>query len=318
MLIESLLFCLGLLLLIKGGDLFVTASLQLAKRLNLPPIIIGGTLVSIATTMPELVVTISSSLKGSPELAVGNAVGSVIANTGLVVGIVAIICPVVIKDKEFKLPSRLMLLLAVLLFLLLLNKNFSQGKGLLLIGLGLLYLGHDFVKSFSAKNNTFSAGEQSTVKGINSLVKETLFFIIGAALIFGGSQLLITASLAIADYLDLPPLFVGLTIVALGTSLPELITALSCLKKGVTDLSLGNVIGANILGITIITGSAASIKPFSLQGSGELYSLGAMLIFLIMLIIMAKSEQKICRKEGAILILFYFAYIFSSFALRSL
>ncbi len=312
MLIYTALFIAGVLLLVKGGNYFVNSSLLFARRTGFSRMFIGGTIMSVATTSPELVVSATASLQGNPELAVGNAVGSVIANIGLVVGVTALISPVRVKKEEFYLPVRIMLISGVLLALIIADGSVPRWAGLLLLMAGLGYLVMDTFLNTRRRNNNASTsglGHEDEYP----LFRNIIFFLLGAGLVILGSRLLVYSSLNLALLLGLPPLFVGLSMVALGTSLPELVTAIMSLKRGVADLSLGNILGANILNITMVTGLAASILPFELRGREDIYSLLAMLVFLLLLFFLGRSGGRLSRQEGVILLVFYSVYIIMVF-----
>lgn len=307
-------FLIGLGLLIKGGDFFVSSSVNLARIFRIPRMIIGGTLVSLATTLPELIVTATASFQGNPQLAIGNAVGSVIANSGLIVGFTALVGVVLVRRRDFIISAWVMLGSALLLSFLILDGFVPRWGGVVLLLTGAVYLGADLIRNYRLnKNGEDKEAEQEILEKHGTAQRNFLFFLIGAVMVVGGSRLLVNSSLEIAEYFNLSDLFVGLTIIAIGTSLPELTTAIVSMRKKVVDLSLGNVVGANILGLTWVSGIAATINPFSLGGLGDLLSLLAMLLFVVMLLVMGFTHSKITRREGLVLILFYFAYIFGAY-----
>ncbi len=300
-------FFAGILLLIKGGDLFVNGSIHIARRTGIPRMLIGGTIVSLATTAPELVVSTFAGFAGNPELAIGNAVGSVIANTGLIVGLTALIRAIKVQREDFKWSAGMMVALSVLLTVFVLRGELSRLAGLVLILSGVFFLVVELWRSRRNKN----ANERQFVGevAVEGLGKNLLHFGLGALMVVIGSRLLVTSSIEIAKYLGVPPLFIGLTIVAVGTSLPELVTALVSVKKGVADLSLGNVIGANILCITFVSGSAVTINPIKLQTGGDIFSLMALVLFVIIFSIMGWTGKKISRREGLVLLVLYVVYV---------
>jgi len=307
-------FLIGLGLLIKGGDYFVSSSVNLARIFRIPRMIIGGTLVSLATTLPELLVTATASFQGNPQLAIGNAVGSVIANSGLIVGFTAIVGVVLVRRRDFIISAWVMLGSAVLLSLLILDGFVPRWGGVVLLLTGAVYLAGDLIRNYRLNNKGEKAeAEPEALENCGTSQRNFLFFIFGAAMVVGGSRLLVNSSLEIAEYFNLSALFVGLTIIAIGTSLPELTTAVVSMRKKVVDLSLGNVVGANILGLTWVSGIAATINPFALGGLGDLLSLLAMLLFVVMLLYMGFTHSKITRREGLVLILFYFTYIIGAY-----
>ncbi len=300
-------FIAGILLLIKGGDLFVNGSIHIARRTGIPRMLIGGTIVSLATTAPELVVSTFAGFAGNPELAIGNAVGSVIANTGLIVGLTALIKAIKVRRQDFKWSAGMMVALSLFLTVFVFKGELSRRVGLILILSGVFFLVIELWRSMrnkNAKDRQF-VGEVA----VEGLGKNLLHFGLGALMVVIGSRLLVFSSIEIAQFLGVPSLFIGLTVVAVGTSLPELVTALVSVKKGVADLSLGNVIGANILCITFVSGSAVTIHPFKLQAGGDIFSLMALLLFVIIFSIMGWTGKKISRREGFVLLVLYVMYV---------
>ncbi len=306
-----LLFLAGLFFLIRGGDYFVSSSVKLAGLLGIPRLIIGGTLVSIATTLPELMVTATASFQGDAHLAIGNALGSVIANTGLVVGFSAVVRAIWVRPRDFLVSAWVMLGAAFLLSVFLIDGYFPRWGGLIMLGAGAFYLTADLIRNYrlnkKSQNPSPSGGKGKAVG------KNLIFFALGALLVVAGSRLLVNSSLQIAAYFNFSTLFVGLTIIALGTSLPELTTAIVAMRRGVADLSLGNVVGANILGLTWVAGLAGTISPFSLDRTGDILSLLGMLIFVVLLLIMGFTQSRISRKEGLILLTLYLFYLLGAY-----
>ncbi len=308
-------FFIGLGLLIKGGDFFVTSSVNLARILRIPRMIIGGTLVSIATTLPELLVTATASFQGNPQLAIGNAVGSVIANTGFIVGFTALIRAVYVRSRDFLISAWVMLGSGILLSILIIDGFVPRWGGILLLVTGSFYLAVDLIRNYrinTKEKSTKESGVENPEKP-GSALNSFLFFVLGAVMVVLGSRFLVNSSLEIAEFFNLSTLFVGLTIIAIGTSLPELTTAVVSMRRGVVDLSLGNVVGANILGLTWVSGIAATINPFYLEGLGDVLSLLAMLIFIILLLVMGFTHSQISRREGFFLLLLYFFYILGAY-----
>lgn len=305
-----IIFLASILLLIKGGDFFVDGSIDIARRTGLPRMLIGGTIVSIATTTPELVASMMASFAGSPQLALGNALGSVIANIGLIVGLTASIKVIKVDSLSFTKSALLMLILGFFLAIFILKGDLPIWLGLLLLVCGIYYIVAELV---SSRRYGAPEAKVETFDDLPSLTKTLSIFFIGAAMIVIGSRFLVSSSMTIAEKLNIPPLFIGLTIVALGTSLPELVTAIISLKKNVADLSLGNIIGANILCMTFVSGSAITIHPLKLGTSGDIFSLLAMLFFVTLFFIMGRTGERISRKEGLVLLISYFAYVFLAY-----
>jgi cation:H+ antiporter len=316
MLLALLFLALGLALIIKGGDLFVSSSVRIAEFLRMPRMVIGSTLVSLATTSPELVVSIVAALKGEPGLAIGNAVGSCICNVGLILGLTAALKHIDVHPGVLKVPLFTMLGLGVVLFILTIDLNLTQLQGGFLILVGIFYFIYDFQrhKKAAPKEQIEEAGAIEE----ELLAKYSWFhtgwgtaaqFLIGAVLVVGGSQLLVESAMIIAQGLGISPIVLGLTVVAVGTSLPELVTAISSYRQNVSDLAIGNILGANIANISLIAGSAASIHDLTLNRVDQLYNFPAMLVLMGMLVVMILSGRRISRREGGTLLSAYGLYL---------
>lgn len=305
MLIELLLFVAGILLVVKGSDYFVDASVAIAVRARLPRVVIGGTLVSLATTTPELTVSVISGVQNVPGLAIGNALGSVAANIGFILALVAIIRTIELHPAVFRWRSQVMLGLVVFLFLLTLDLNLPQWRGAVLVLVGLVYLFVNYRRGRRARPD----GDVTPEVKFKSRRQIALFFILGLAMVVVGSLLLVDSGTAIAVTLGVRPIFVGLTMVAVGTSLPELATAISAVRKRVADLSVGNLIGANVLNLTLVTGTAAAISPLELTRSTQLYTFPAAFTILVVFYIASRRGNRITRGEGVVLMVTYIGFI---------
>jgi cation:H+ antiporter len=307
----------GLALIFKGGDLFVSAAVRIAEILRMPRVVIGGTLVSLATTSPELVVSVMAGLKGESGLAVGNAVGSCICNIALILGVTAAIQPVDFHPRPLRQPLLGMFFFGVVLFLMTLDLVLQRWQGLVLLLGGAAYFSVSFLRHWQDP-------KPQDVAEATTMVKEAVAtrwawfrtkpgtvaqFLIGAAIVVFGSKLLVDAAVNIASALGVPSIVVGLTVVAVGTSLPELITAIASSGKKVSDLSLGNVLGANIANLTIVIGAAASIREVTLDRLTQLFNFPAMLLALLLLWWMLRTSKRMTRREGAILLTYYGAYL---------
>lgn len=240
------LFVLGLLLVLKGGDLFVDSSITIATRLKIPRMVIGGTIVSLATTAPELVVSTTASYMGDAGIALGNALGSAIANIGLIVGISAILAPIVIDIADFRRRALWMLLSAVLVVVFSWDFNLGRSSGIILFALAILYLSLNCIRAVIERKKDEGTPENASSENSIPLRKAIIMFLFGAVLVIVGSKLLVNSGIAIAEALKIPSLIIGLTAIAVGTSLPELVTAITSAKKKVADLSIGNIVGANV------------------------------------------------------------------------
>lgn len=308
MLFYLALFVLGLLLVLKGGDLFVDSSITIANRFKIPRIVIGGTIVSLATTAPELVVSTTASYMGNAGIALGNAVGSAIANIGLIVGIAAILAPVAIDVVDFRRRSLWMLLSAILVVLFSWDFDLGRGSGLILFILAVIYLFLNYWQSTHKKNTDEAVTETIPSENDIPFSKAILMFFIGAVLVIVGSKLLVNSGIAIATALKIPSLIIGLTAIAVGTSLPELVTAITSAKKKVADLAIGNIVGANILNLALITGISAMIRPLSIDLFTRNYAFVWLFIMIIAMMIIFWKKGTMGKKAGIFLVSLYVIY----------
>lgn len=248
MFLAVLLFVIGLVLIIKGGDFFVDAASWIAEVSGIPNFIIGATIVSLATTLPELLVSIMATAGGQTGIAVGNAVGSVTANTSLILAISLVFAPCVVSRKQFGLKGFLMILSSVLLFVLSLSGHLKLLPSLLLF----IVLGVFVYENIASAKKEGGNVERRRIENKKEIVVNILKFIFGAAGIVVGARLLVDNGTIIAEKLGVPDSIIGVTMIAIGTSLPELTTAIIALVKKKGNLSLGNIIGANIIDMTLI------------------------------------------------------------------
>jgi cation:H+ antiporter len=316
MIVDIVLLLVSLGLLIKGGDLFVSASVRIAESLKIPRVVIGSTLVSLATTSPELVVSILSGLKEESGLAVGNAIGSCICNIGLILGIMAAIKHIDVHPPVLRNPLIAMLLCGVIVFFMTLDLDLLRWHGFVLLGLGALYFLYDF--NLHKKDTRPGDIAEATAIEEETIAKYPWFhtgwgsaiqFLIGALIVVVASKILVDSAVNIATLAGIPSIVIGLTVVAVGTSLPELVTAITSSRKNVSDLAIGNVLGANIANLTFIVGSAAAIHPLTLSRVEQVFNFPAMLLMMGLLLYMLLSGKRVTRREGVILLACYGLYI---------
>lgn len=304
----------GFALLIKGADIFVGGASAVAKKLGIPPVIVGLTIVSIGTSAPELAVSIISALKGNNEIAIGNVLGSNLFNVLMVLGVTTMVLPMIIKKDKIKTDFFINVFLTVLLFFLTFdsilgsaNDIISRTDGLILVIICIAYMGF---LVFKAKK-TNMPGPTEEEKNINVLGKIAAI-IIGAIGIVLGGQLVVDSATNIAYSIGMSEKLVGLTIVAMGTSLPELVTSVVAAFKGEKDIALGNVLGSNIFNILLIIGVSSLITPIPVARTliVDFIFLIAVSVFIFGLIFFNKrQEKKLSRAEGAILVAIYVGYI---------
>ena len=316
MLVPVLLFLLGFVLLIKGGDWFVDGSVGLAHRFHLPELLIGATIVSIGTTLPEVMVSSQAAIEGNAGISYGNAIGSVICNTSLIAALTAAIRPGRVDPKTFRLPTAFFFLAALSYALVAWTAGrFSRWMGVAYL---LVFVGYMIFTTLHMKKHPELSEEENEEEESREgpLWKDLLLLVAGTAAIAVGARLLVDNGTLIAEALGVPDSVIGLTMVALGTSLPELITAITSLAKGHGALSLGNVIGANLFNIILVSGTAITISPFAIPAEKTIASLNSSLVvdLPVMLAVMAilclppLRKGKMARWQGVLLLCCYFAF----------
>ena len=320
MLIPVLLFAVGLLFLIKGGDRFVDGASALARRFHLPELLIGATVVSIGTTLPEVMVSTMSALSGHGEIAYGNAIGSVICNAALIAAITIAVRPGKVEPKTLKTPVLFFFAAAAIYcFAAYVMGRFTRTMGLIMLAMFILYM---VVNVLQMKNAPDADGAEEEAEGI-SLPKTLVMLVVGAAAIAVGANLLVDNGTLIAQALGVPESVIALTFVALGTSLPELVTAITSLVKGHSDLSLGNVVGANVFNLVLVSGVSVTLAPFSIPQSSTLFGINSslvlelpvMLAVMLILTIPALIKGKLNRVQGILLLVIYAAFCVVQFVL---
>lgn len=301
-------FIAGLVLVQKGGNHFVDSSIAIAERLKIPRIVIGGTIVSLATTAPELVVSTTASYMGDSGIALGNALGSAIANIGLIVSVAAILAPIAIDVKDFRRRAIWMLVSAIFVFLFSWDLKITQQGGIILLALATLYLSLNTVRAVLERKQNKIPDENSSSESDLSNGKLILMFLFGVGLVIVGSKLLVNSSIEIAKALKIPSIIIGMTVVAVGTSLPELVTAITSAKKKVADLAIGNILGANILNLALITGASAVINPLSLDLFTRYYAFSWLFIMIIAMMIIFWKKGEMQKKAGFVMLSLYVIY----------
>ena len=318
LLLPILYVLIGFVLLIKGGDWFVDGATGIARRFHLPEILIGATVVSIGTTLPEVMVSATGAMGGNSGIAYGNAIGSIICNTALIAAITIAIKPGKADRKSMVLPVTFFVIASAIYCV----SAYVFGKFSLAIGIVLLctFVVYMILTVLSTKKSASTATdaeeEESDGEKSGSLLKDIVLLIVGAAVIKFGADFLIDGATSIAEYFNVPEVVIGLTIVAIGTSLPELVTAITSLIKGHGALSLGNIIGANLFNLVLVSGAAITIKPFDLPVNGYIYGIPSslvvdlpiMLLVMAVLIVPTMIRQKLARWQGIVLLGIYAAF----------
>lgn len=309
----------GFVLLIKGADWFVDSASTIAKKMSISPIIIGLTIIAFGTSAPEAVVSIIAALEGNGDMVAGNVVGSNIINITLVLGLTVIVAPIAV-EREVADRDTIFALGAAVLMLLLVGERWYSGAEdsiisrvdgmILLVGLA-FYMFYIFKKAKRAKVPTLDdevrvkAADEARGAGWTRLI---IVLLVGLAGIILGGELVVSSATEIAVALGMSQALVGLTIVALGTSLPELVTSVMAAFKGETQMALGNMIGSNILNILFVTGLASVIMPLAVSRI-IIFDMVLVILATLLLFIFAKTEHHLRRSEGVVLVVFYLVYL---------
>ena len=315
-----ILFCIGLVLLIKGGDWFVDGAVGVAHKHRLPEILIGATIVSIGTTIPEVMVSSIAAAAGQSQTAYGNAIGSCICNTALIAAVtIAAKSVQEIDAKAFRTPIIFFFIAAIFYSAVAyITGEFSRLIGILLLAIFVIYM---VITVRQALNNRVSVKVEEEEQEEKPMWKNILFLIGGAAIIAVGANLLVNNGQIIAKGLGVPESVIALTFIALGTSLPELVTAITSLVKGHSSLSLGNIIGANLFNLVFVSGMAITINPFKVpsekliagQNASLVVDIPVMFATMLLLTVPTLISKKLRRYQGIVLLLIYFTYVLFQF-----
>ena len=311
-----ILFLIGFVLLIKGGDWFVDGAVGIAHRYHIPEILIGATVVSIGTTIPEVMVSSIAAAVGQSQTAYGNAIGSIICNTALIAAItIAARASADVDTRTFKTPV-IFFFIAALLYcgVAYTTGYFSRAIGIILLSIFVIYMAVTVRQAFSGKLVMNSEDDEVKEK---PLWKDILFLILGATVIAVGAKLLVDNGKIIAAGFGVPESVIALTFIALGTSLPELVTAITSLVKGHAALSLGNIVGANLFNLVLVSGMAITIQPFSIpadkllagRNASLVVDIPVMLFVMAFMTIPALCTKKLRRYQGIVLLLIYACYV---------
>ncbi len=321
MIISVLLFAVGLVLLIKGGDWFVDGATGLARRFHLPDIIVGATVVSIGTTLPEVMVSATGAMLGQGAMAYGNAIGSIICNTALIAAISVTCNPGPVNVKTMKMPVIFFFssaaLYCVAAYLL---GEFPRWMGLVMMAIFVLYLVLNVRQGFKNPDAVEEEEDGGDAKP-RTLLMELVLLVVGAALIAVGADLLVEHGTIIAQGLGVPETVIALTFVALGTSLPELVTTITSLKKGHASLGIGNVIGANVFNLVLVSGVAVTLAPFEVpvgkllagHNASLVLDIPVMLSVMLLLCVPALTRKKLERWQGILLLCIYAGFCLFQF-----
>ena len=315
MLLSVLLFLVGLLCLIKGGDWFVEGASALARRFHLPELLIGATVVSIGTTLPEVMVSTMSAVSGHGEIAYGNAIGSVICNAALIAAITIAVRPGPVDPRTLRTPVAFFFAAAAIYCVAAYGfGKFTRPMGLVMLALFVAYMAANVAQMKRAPAP--AEGPAETAEAEMTMAKTLVLLVAGAVLIAVGADLLVDNGTRIAQELGVPESVIALTFVALGTSLPELVTAITSLVKGCSDLSLGNIVGANVFNLVLVSGMSVTIAPFTIPQSSTLFGVNSslvldlpvMLAVMVIMCLPALLRGKLSRAQGVGLLCLYAAF----------
>lgn len=305
-LLQIILLIVGFAMLVKGADWFVDGAAGIAAKLGVPQLVIGLTIVAMGTSAPEAAISISSSLKGSAEIAVGNVLGSNIMNVLLILGITAVISALAIQKSTVRYEIPFVIVITVVLMTIgLMDNELGRVDGIILWVLFIVYLVYLFIM---AKNGNDDAIEEVDIDENDTILKLVAMLIVGGIVIVIGSDVTVDAAINIATALGLSKRFIGLTIVAFGTSLPELVTCIVAATKNKADIAIGNIVGSNIFNILFVLGTSALITPVAYQSVFKIDSIICIAAVVILLLLVLNKERKLKRLGGIVMLVAYAGY----------
>ena len=303
----------GFFFLIKGADLFVDGAASIARKFNIPSMVIGLTIVAMGTSAPEAAVSITSSLAGQNDMSVANVVGSNFFNILMVLGVSAIIAKLPVQKNTIKKDTPFLLIVSVLLLIFAFDKNISRIEGIIFLVIFVYFL-YTTVKSAKNTKESTSLSDNEIAVSDNDIPANTPMFktiilsLIGIAGIIFGGDMVVDSATSIATMFGMSANLVGLTIVAVGTSLPEFVTSIVAIKKGETEIAIGNVIGSNVFNILLVLGLATAIFPIAIS-TFALIDIVFMVAITILLYLFMKKDNCLVKKHGFIFIILYIAYM---------
>lgn len=307
----------GLALLVYGADRFVEGAASIARYLGMPPLLIGLTIVGVATSAPEILVGVVAALEGKTEIAIGNAIGSNIANIGLVLGLTVMLMPVTITSPTLKREFFFMLPAIALAFGLLIDQNLSYiDAWILLLGLAVSILAVIYLSRKSARTDPLRNEFEIKIPERPNIGKSTILFLLGLALLLGGAYLLVECAVVVAKHFGLSDLVIGLTIIAIGTSLPELAASITAVKKNEADIAIGNVIGSNMFNMLAVIGIPGMIHATDFDSIVLQRDFPIMIGFTLLMgwMVFIHGAGKFDRTEGATLFFCFIAYQYLVFS----
>lgn len=311
MLYASLAIVIGLILLVWSADKFVEGAASSARHFGMSPLLIGIVIVGFGTSAPEMLVSASSALKGASGIALGNAYGSNITNIALILGVTALIKPIIVASEVIKKELPMLILITLVSAYMLFDAQVTQIEAVILLIIFAVYMGWTIWVALRSKNDTLAQTESLNEERL-PIGKALFWVVIGLLFLMASSQLLVWGAVEIAKYFGVSDLVIGLTIVAVGTSLPELASSIIAARKGESDLALGNIVGSNLFNTLAVVGIAGAIEPMQVEAEVFSRDMLVMLAVTVLLFFFAfsfrKRADRINRAEGAILFICYVAY----------
>ncbi len=308
MITQTLILTTGLILLFAGSSLLVEGAASTAVMFAVRPVIVGLTIVSFATSAPELLVSLVAAVKGSGGISIGNILGSNVINIALVLGVSAVIRPVTIKKQIIKIEIPYMILISCIFWMLCMDSKIGKLDGFILIFLLIVFLVYGVITA-KDKNSDNDLVKPSSV----AIFKNIIFIILGIVMLAYGANFVVQEAIIIAQKIGLSQTFIGISVVAFGTSLPELATSAVAAAKGESDISVGNVVGSNLFNICLVMGIVGIFNPMSIDSNLHFFQFPFMLLICFFLGFVAFVNHGIGKKSGFLLIILFFIYIFISY-----
>lgn len=303
------LLIIGFVMLIKGADWFVDGAAGIADKLHIPQLIIGLTIVAMGTSAPEAAISISASVQGSADIAVGNILGSNILNILIILGITSVITPLAVQKSTVKYEIPFVIIISVIFGLIgLFDNSIGFIDGILLWVFFIAYIAYLFIMTKKGKIQADESDDEDNGKKPKKVWQLILFGIIGIALVVFGSNITVNAATEIATMFGMSERFIGLTIVALGTSLPELVTSITAALKKNADIAIGNIVGSNIFNILFVIGTSAMITPVAYQNQFLIDSIFCVATAMLLLLLVLNKDKKLKRWGGILMLICYAGY----------
>jgi cation:H+ antiporter len=304
MLVQLVLFVVGLAVLALGAELFIRGAVRVARKFGVSPFVIGLTLVGFGTSAPELVVNLSAACQGNPELAVGNVVGSNIANVGLILGVAAVVRTLTAEMRLLKVETPLVLAASVAVWVMAWDGDLGRWDAAILL---VMFTAVMVYIALSAKRETPEVKEElgKSIPNPERMWVSVLFLALGLGGLVGGAQLMVDSAVHLAESWGMSKALIGLTIVAVGTSLPELASTVAAAYRGQSDIAVGNVVGSNLFNLLLILGVTSAVCPLPVDAGMMTFDLPVMVGFAVLLLLVLLNGLRVYRWEGAVLLLAY-------------